>query len=392
MAWKLPPAAAPVKAAPPDPPAPALTTARTRPDYARAMRWTAALLALALLPPAAGAATPVRVLVVGNSYADGTDNLLPGFFDAASGFTLALKSYTPGGYQLRQHLADPTLLQDIRTGRYDVVILQEQSQTPAVAYLDYRQSGAPEPFAAYAQRRVDQNGIDPFPGGNQFDELLENFWGGAHGLADLVLTTTTARVLLFGHWARHPGDTAFLPVFPGSNGADRAAAMLDHQSRAFAALAARLGDRAAVVPIGDAWARSYAARPELMLHAADFSHGNTAGYYLAAAGLFEAITGRSALDHSYTGGLPADDARHLRAAATLATEQSTSVVWTTKRDVLLAAWPGRAPLTYQWQAANSPAGEWMDAGPPVTGANEMIAFDALDAAPPQRSLRMLARP
>jgi hypothetical protein len=56
------------------PPARALTTTRARPDYARAMRWIAALLALILLPPAVPAATPIRVLLVGNSYADGTDN------------------------------------------------------------------------------------------------------------------------------------------------------------------------------------------------------------------------------------------------------------------------------------------------------------------------------
>lgn len=346
---------------------------------------------LAWLVGAAHAQTPVRVLLVGNSYADGTDNLLPGFFNPAAGFSLTLKSYTPGSYQLRNHLANATLLQDIRTGRYDVVVLQEQSQTPAVAYLDFLQNGGGATFPDYAQQRLDANGIDPMAGGTYFDELLENFWGGALGLASHTLTTSTARIVLFSHWARHPNDTSFLPLFPGSSGAAQASAMLDYNDRAFAGLQQAVGSRATTAGVGDAWARSYQARPALLLHDADNSHGSTAGYYLAAAVLFEVITGRSSISNSYAGGLAAADALHLRTMATLTTVRPAIVNVAVAGGGPAIALHGLAPLRYQLQSAPWPGGAWTDRGEAQTGANALLTFEA-EAAPEDRYFRVLTQP
>jgi hypothetical protein len=269
------------------------------------------LLLLAAGAPAA-AQTTSRVLLVGNSYANGADNHLPGFFNAKAGGSLSLRSYTPGGVQLRKHLGNPALLEDIRTGRYDVVVLQEQSQTPGLAWLAYGRAATTNDFAGFARARVEAD-----PGAPA--DLAAIFWTGARGLSAHVLTTSTARVLYFSHWARHPDDASFLPSFPGADGAARAAAMLDANNRTFAGLAQVMGDRTAVAPVGDTWALSYRERPGLRLHAGDNSHGSSAGYYLAAAVLYECITGRSSVGNDYTGGLPPADALHLQHMATRAT-------------------------------------------------------------------------
>lgn len=70
----------------------------------------------------------VRILFIGNSYTyvnDGIDKQLGGL--APSGDT---ERIAVGGYTLEQHWRDGNALQSIRSGGYQYVILQEQSQTP----------------------------------------------------------------------------------------------------------------------------------------------------------------------------------------------------------------------------------------------------------------------
>jgi hypothetical protein len=253
-------------------------------------------------------ATVFRVLLIGNSYLNGTDNLLPGFFNRAAGCSLELRSIVPGGRTLHEHLADPAVIDAIRTGRWDAVVLQDQSLMPSLAWQEFRSAPNGATFAAVAAQRASaRSGGGPGP--------LEGFWTGAHGLAQLVLSNSSARVLLFSAWARHSDDTSVLSRYPGGNGAERAAAMREGNDRAYAAVQAAIGPRAAVVRAGDAWAAALRADPALRLHAPDGSHGNAEGYYLAAACLFEAITGRDVRRNPYDGGLAPARAAFLRGIA-----------------------------------------------------------------------------
>jgi len=327
------------------------------------------------LPVVVGAATPLRVLLIGNSYAAGTAGHLPHFFNAQSGYALTLKSYTPGGHFLWQHLDNSGVRLDIATGSYDVVIMQEQSQTPSIAYRDYAiYSGSTNTFAVYAQQRLDANGIDPIPGGHYYSELVEYFWGGAFGLSELVNTSSVSRILYFNHWARHTNDTSFLPNFPGANGGEQAAWMLEANNQAFDAVQSVAGSRAQQARIGDAWSLSYRLRPNYMLHHADRSHGNASGYYLAAAVLFEMITGRSSIGNSYTAGLSVQDALYLQSVATRSTGMHRI------RQVALADGSvsvelhGISPLRHQLQTAPSPTGSWAVASGIVTGSDAVISL------------------
>ncbi|MBA4067836.1 MAG: hypothetical protein C0501_29880 [Isosphaera sp.] len=79
--------------------------------------------------------TPVRVLFVGNSYTSVND--LPGAVKALAdadrargGPGLVVGSHTVGGAKLRDHWEAGTAPDLVRSGDWDLVVLQEQSQTP----------------------------------------------------------------------------------------------------------------------------------------------------------------------------------------------------------------------------------------------------------------------
>ena len=63
-------------------------------------------------------------------------------------------------------------------------------------------------------------------------------------------------------------------------------------------------------PVGDAWERSLAERPAIVLHDADGSHPSPAGTYLAACVFYAVLTGRrlDGVDGAPLGVDPADAA------------------------------------------------------------------------------------
>jgi hypothetical protein len=79
--------------------------------------------------------------------------------------------------------------------------------------------------------------------------------------------------------------------------------------------AAARANGALVIPAGLAFARSYALRPEIDLHHSDKRHPSPAGSYLSALTTYATLFRKSPVGMAYTGGLPADVARHLQAVA-----------------------------------------------------------------------------
>ncbi|EHR72711.1 hypothetical protein BurJ1DRAFT_3908 [Burkholderiales bacterium JOSHI_001] len=72
---------------------------------------------------------------------------------------------------------------------------------------------------------------------------------------------------------------------------------------------------AEVIPVGLAFARAIAMKPDVELYVADKRHPSLAGTYLAAATTYAALWGKDPVPATYTAGLPADLARTLREAA-----------------------------------------------------------------------------
>jgi hypothetical protein len=100
-------------------------------------RFLCLLLLLALLPTGCGgkshAAPAKRVLFIGNSLTFVND--LPAVFTQlakSGGFTVATGEHMMGGAHLADHLASPDLGTQLWGQKWNIVVLQEQSQTPAV--------------------------------------------------------------------------------------------------------------------------------------------------------------------------------------------------------------------------------------------------------------------
>lgn len=219
----------------------------------------AVLLALALLscgsekPAATRSASAasdgaLRVLFLGNSYTYyyNLPRMVEEFATAAGGRKIETRMIAPGGASLADHLENKRTLEAIRTGRWDFVVLQEQSQLGAV----YLVNGEP---------RV----------GN-----AEAFFAAGRAL-DAEIRKAGAKTVLYHTWPRRDAPDS-----------DRA--MLDY---AYTHLAREL--RALRAPVGPAWQEARAELRGVSLYADDGSHPSSAGSYLAAAVICATLTGAS---------------------------------------------------------------------------------------------------
>jgi hypothetical protein len=215
----------------------------------------------------------LRVLFVGNSYTSTND--LPLTFSrlaSAGGWTAETTMVAPGGASLGDHANDETLAAAFSTGSgrgpWTAVILQEQSEIPALAA---NRDALMAPAASMLARRIQLSGARPY--------LLET-------------------------WAHRDG----LP----SAGLDYAAmqAAIDD---AYRTIARQTGS--GLVPAGEAWERALAAAPQIQLWNEDGSHPAPAGTYLAACVLYQVLTGSSPVGLSETAGLDAATAATLQRIA-----------------------------------------------------------------------------
>lgn len=172
-----------------------------------------------------GTVQGVRILYVGNSFT--TSNNLPGLVKglaAARGIAIEHKAISVGGASLRQHLNAGKALDQLRTGGFDTVVLQEQSTLPIKSPARFRESA--RDFGA-------------------------------------AISDAGLRTVLYLTWARR-------------NAPDTQQALTD----AYAAAAAELG--ATLVPVGPVWERFLATHDQPVLHESDNSHPTIAGSYLGA--------------------------------------------------------------------------------------------------------------
>jgi hypothetical protein len=219
-----------------------------------------------------------EVLFVGNSYTFAND--LPAlhrlFAEAMPLTPVRVESVTAGGYTLSQHARDAAtdgtaLAGHLRTGppeatSWDVVVLQEQSQTPG------------------------------FPAGSPARLASEE---GASALARLAAAKGAA-VLLYATWGRARGDAMNPTLYPDFLTME---ARLEEGYRALADVAIAAGARVRIAPVGAAFARVHAAvvasgldplapgSDFLALYVDDGSHPSARGTYLAASVIQGAVTG-----------------------------------------------------------------------------------------------------
>jgi hypothetical protein len=232
-------------------------------------------LAALLLAAAPAGARPRCVLFVGNSYVSVND--LPRAFArvaASLGSSVIFDAVAPGGYTLAQHAADPATRAKLASRRWDVVVLQEQSQ-----HLGFR---------------ADQVARETAPAAERLSALAK---------------ASGARVVLEETWGRRDGDAYNCRNLPEVCTYD---GMQDRLNANTAALAESLG--AILAPIGAAWRGVRRAHPEINLYGPDANHPSPAGTYLAACVLYAAISRRTPVG-AHAQGLVPGSAAVLRRAA-----------------------------------------------------------------------------
>jgi len=195
-------------------------------------------------------AVPVRrILFIGNSYTgfnDGIDKHLTGLAPHIVAGRIA-----PGSATLEAHWRNSDTLHLIRTGKWDVVILQEQSQAPVIHTKN---------FSEYAEKLSEE------------------------------IKKAGAQTILFMTWER-----------PDSIQYGVTAANL---SGVFTEVGQQLGVR--VAPVGVAFFKAMQERPGLKLYSLD-GHPTLQGTYLAACVFYGVIFEKSPSGNAYAAGLPDAD-------------------------------------------------------------------------------------
>ena len=180
--------------------------------------------------------SPVKVLFIGNSFTARND--LPGMVTAlaaAAGVAVKTRLLSMGGASLRSHWNKGEAQGVIRAGRYDFVVLQEQSTLPVKN-------------AARMHENI-----------RLFDETIRE---------------AGAQTVLYLTWARRntPEHQALI-------------------TEAYTSIGREIG--AIVAPVGIAWQRLLQGHDHPVLHDRDSSHPTVAGTYLAACVFAVALFGLS---------------------------------------------------------------------------------------------------
>ncbi|MBA3478244.1 MAG: SGNH/GDSL hydrolase family protein [Lautropia sp.] len=183
-------------------------------------------------PAAADEEAPRRILFVGNSFVSRND--LPSMVEdlaKSAGHLAESESIVAGGASLRRHLNSGAIARALAHGRWDQVVLQEQSTLPIKNPTRYHEN----------VRAV-------------------------HALA----SAAGARTVLYLTWARRAAPDAQQQL-----------------TAAVLAIGAEIG--AAVAPAGQAWQVVLKDHPGIDLYSADGSHPTAAGSWLAACVLYRTL-------------------------------------------------------------------------------------------------------
>ena len=241
----------------------------------------------------------IKLLTIGNSFADNVTALLPSFAEAGGKGLLIFRANL-GGHSLQQHVgylqafeanpnnpkghaykkhADPrsgeikdfSLREALESEDWDVVTLQQAS------HLSFK----PESFQPFATILVDY----------------------IHKYAP------HSEILIFETWA-YPDD--YFPKFK-EEGLDQQK-MYAGLKAAYEKLSADTGLR--IIPVGDAFQKVRALSPAISLNVAGDKHANQSGKYLGAAVFYEALFRDNVESNPFVPpGISSSDAKAMRQAA-----------------------------------------------------------------------------
>jgi hypothetical protein len=225
-------------------------------------------------------ADTTKVLFIGNSYT--YVNNLPVLFEnisRAGGKDVLTDISAPGGYSLENHLSNNETINKIISGVWNYVVLQEQSQIPAIEYYRYN--------SMYPSARILDSLINQYNGNTVFYMT----WGRRYGGQQCINAYCSPVFTNFYH-------------------------MQDSLSSAYTQISNELN--AIIAPVGNAWRLSVLTDSTVILWDADNSHPSLAGSYLAALVFYRKIFNELPSGISYTGGLAPAIAFYLQNIASTA--------------------------------------------------------------------------
>jgi hypothetical protein len=270
----------------------------------------------------------MKALFLGNSYT-AVNNLpqLVSGLAAAAGDSLFWESNNPGGYTFGwdpvAHARDPLSLSKIREQAWNFVILQEQSQIPAIPAL---RDSCMYPGSAILHDSVKSN-------------------------------NTCTRVLFYLTWGRRfGGQQCFEPNYCSTDFVDFFQ-MQDSLTAAYHGIAFSLNDW--IAPAGEAW-RLVLSTTGMVLHSGDDSHPNLNGSYLTACVFYSCIFHKRAHGNSFTAGLMADSAFLLQNSAdsVVFTSPSQWNLWTGEPSSAFNAWVKSDTLFTRNLSTNAGLWQW----------------------------------
>ena len=194
------------------------------------------------------ASKPLRVLFVGNSYSF----KIPRAFETLAkeeGKNVEVEQLTKGGWTLAKHAKAEATLEKIAAKKWDIVVLQEQSQTPA--------------FPEGQRRQV----MDP----------------AAKSLADAIRKAGAIPVF-FQTWGRRDGDKQNAKTYPNDTFKAMQKRLTDGYRNA-----AKAAGNAHVIPVGEIWAKVLASGDGDKLYSKDGSHPASDGNKLGATVFYSAF-------------------------------------------------------------------------------------------------------
>ena len=250
------------------------------------------LLLLALIPCATMAQKAgqdsLRLLFIGNSYTYYHD--LPKMvYEIAKSQKrkLSVASVTKGGEKLSGHLKNEKLRQMLTTQKWDFVVLQEQSSTPA--------------------KQTEVVIAESYPAAKSLDSLIH-------------IGSPEAKTIFYMTWGHKYGTTHKIDNYPIAYTYE---GMQERIKTSYLEMTYRNNARCA--PVGMAWQQVRKERADYQLYTSDCSHPSTLGSYLAANVIYTTIF-VSPYQTDYTAGLDAEKAEYIQQTAQKCVLESKAIL------------------------------------------------------------------
>jgi len=181
------------------------------------------------------------------------------------GDTLIYAASDPGGFDFEEHSTYAPTIAAIFSQKWDVVVLQDQSEEPA-----------------FPPSQVD---TQVYPYARRLDSMIH--------VNDSC--TQTMFLMTWGHADGDPANCPFYPVICTYDG------MQERLRESYLQMAT--DNHAVVAPVGVAWKQVRDSFPSLWLYQSDSTHPLVTGSYLEAGLLYASIFHKKTLNCTYTDGL-----------------------------------------------------------------------------------------